>query len=503
MTTMRWFQSGASPRGTPASGRLKRRHPVVLLALALVALTQAGCQSGPFGGCGSCGGRLRDLSERAFRPFRNLGARDACCGTEGAIVGAPVTVAPSVVVPGVAVPSGTGTTPAEPLPSNGLEPVPSASPGPPASGDSTGSKSGAGKANYEAYRPSNRDSLNQSLNSTPEPTTRSAQGSSLAQNEPNPLDNLPPLDLPREVARADTPRPASVRTLTSEPAVPAAATSESLADLAAKAAKADPGTTVVPGIRKFAGVEAKLAGGTLPSAAGLDWLGEKGYKTVLDIREESAISPAFISDVSRRGMRYVALPMNAKTIDADHVNRFQLELSLSDARPLFFFDTDGTRAAILWYIRRVTVDHVEPQVAKRDAEEIGTLDPSFLAAADAYIASVRPAPAPAAVETAKPNPAPAPAVETKPSEANPIGANAPAAPSAGPPPVRAVDASEPADAIDPIAWKPIAALVLTGLGVPLAYVSRVSNSTSAASMARASLTAPRPSEKSLPGRSDG
>ena len=32
----------------------------------------------------------------------------------------------------------------------------------------------------------------------------------------------------------------------------------------------------VPGIRRFAGVESKLAGGSLPDPAGLDWLVDDG-----------------------------------------------------------------------------------------------------------------------------------------------------------------------------------------------------------------------------------
>jgi len=479
--------------------------------LAVAALSQTGCQSGFLGPCSSCGDRFRNLSERVFRPFR--GNAGPCCGSDLGVAASPLPYAtPSVVTPAPApAPSGVLTPAPDSVSTPQLEPIPSASPGPPASGgDSTpsqGAKASPGKANYEALRPKYRESLSQSRGTRPEPTIRSAQGSPVSQadEEPNPLDNLPPLDLPREVTHADTPPPVA--------APGPAPAAETLADLAAKSVShSGSDVTVAPGIRRIAGVESKLSGGSMPNASGLDWLAEKGYKTVLDLREESEISAAFISDVARRGMRYIALPITVKTVDADHVSRFLFELTLADARPLYFFDTDGTRAGVMWYVRRVVVDKVDRQVARRDAEELGLSDDKFWLAANAYLDSIAPTPAPAdkpAPAPAAPAPTPAPPVDDAskpapaPAPAPATGANAPPAPSAGPPPGPSADAGPQPVSHDPTAWKPLAALVVTGLGVPLAYVSRVAIPPSLVSLAKASLPGPRRSPKSLPGRSDG
>ena len=515
MTTMRWFLAGASPRGIPASRRPIRRHPVVLLALAVVVLSQTGCQSGFFGSCnGPCGGRLRNLSERAFRPFRGVGP---CCNGD---IGAPIAPglqygSPSVVSPGMPItpvspiPPGATSSPAtESLPSQ-LEPIPSATPAP-ANGDppTQGAKASTGKANYEAFKPSARDRLNQSLNKGPEPTIRSAQGSARSQDDPNPLDHLPPLDIPSPSSRADlTPpvAPAAGPTALKASEPPPAA--ESLNELAGKAAAGNPEElTVVPGIRRFSGVEAKLSGGSMPTTTGLDWLAEKGYKTVLDLREESEITPAFIADVTRRGMRYVALPITSKTVDADHVSRFLFELSVANTRPLYFFDREGTRASVMWFIRRVSVDHVDPQVARRDAEELGLSEDRFWQAANVYLEGIKPTPAPAPAKPAAKLPASAPVGPAKAplnsTQLEGSGGSAPQPQSAGPASA-AVELANPPDPRDSTAWKPIAALVVTGLSIPLAYVSRATLPASVLSRARASLPGPRRSPKSLPGRWDG
>ena len=492
MTMMRWFRT-EGPRGTPAFRRATARHPVILLCLAVTALAETGCQSGFCGPCNKLTAPLatgfRSLRERVSRPFASAAPGGACCGSEMGGESAPLqygpSLSPSVVSPG---PSTLGPTtitpgPAGSFPSD-LEPIPSAKPGPPPTGtDSSpgaGARSSTGKATYEAFRPKS-----QAANS--EPTTRSARGSgrSKPRVEPSPLDNLPPIDVPNELTRS-TGVPTADRTASAEPTNPVAAAAPELA--------------VAPGIRRFAGVESKLAGGSVPDSTGLDWLSEKGYKTVLDLREEAEISPGFIAEVSRKGMRYLSLPVSATTLDAERMARFHFELSLSEARPLYFFDADGTRPGAVWYVHRVTVDKVDAQVAHRDAEELGLKDERFWAAANALLPGSKPAAAPApapapdaapALPSNPPPPAPTPDDKAKPQAA----ANAPAAPSAGP---RPSASNEPAAPRDPTAWRSVAAMLVTGLGVPLAYVSRTAFPTSLRSAARASLTSSARTRKSLP-----
>jgi protein tyrosine phosphatase (PTP) superfamily phosphohydrolase (DUF442 family) len=461
-----------------------------------------------------------------------------------------------VITPGaVGAPSGTtiapgGTT--DSLPS-ALEPIPFATPDkPPAAGSETtpregSSKSQTGKTNYEAYRPRLRDAnragaLARTFNTGPEPTSRSAQGSRRSNPtdaESNPLDNLPPLELPKDVASASRGATAAraVEWEKDKDRTPTAAPGDAFADNAVGAPAAAAEVTAVPGIRRFAGVESKLAGGSLPTNDGLDWLVEKGYRTVLDLRETIEPNPSFLNEADKRGLRYVALPITLKTVDANHVSRFRSELSLADARPLYFCDTDGTRAGVMWYIHRITVDKVDERTARRDAEEIGLTDESFVKASQTYIASSKhntvpaangpaapsnappPAPAPTPGSAGKPqapSPAPTPAPETNPAlppapEPAPTstvndaaGSNAPPAPSAGPAPspLSSVEAAPTPAQNDPTAWRPLAAILVTGLGIPLAYFSRSAFPSSLRALARASLAGPSRLARSLPGGSD-
>jgi protein tyrosine phosphatase (PTP) superfamily phosphohydrolase (DUF442 family) len=552
----------------------------VIVSLALLALVQTGCQSG----LGLCGDPCNPCSTGPVRTwFRqrmsSWNRPDDCCN--GSVVsGVPMTEgAPAVIAPAPAVTPAPGSAlppPTEVAPQ--LEPVPSATPAPtPSSGSSSsgsgsstngsqGARSPTGRADYEAARPryyigrsrGSGGSLRSFVQRTPSPTSRSAQGAAVASgtaavsaaqpaerraSELSLLDNLPPLDLPRDVTRSDVTTAAAVESRPAPanlpPPVDGAGTE---APPPAGAATLPAEVSVAPGLKRFAAVEPKLAGGSLPAADGLDWLGEKGYKTLVDLREPGDVQPAFLAEVSRRGLRYISLPIGLPNVDRDHVNRFEFEISLEGARPLYFFDTDGNRAGMLWYIHRMTdgKESYDAEEALHQAGELGLLDEAFRKAAQKYLdglkkpaSSVPPsapaAPAPAqAPRRASTTPGPAPERPGAPGPAGPapVGAGAPApAARAGlpeqstipanpetialpdpgtldlarvaPPPV--APPPDSAAAADPNAWRPYLALVFAALGLPVAYCGR--SLIQFRGLLRASLPAPGRRLRSLPGGS--
>ena len=429
-------------------------------------------------------------------------------------------------------PDAGGLTPA---PSDGipgpLEPIeqspPTARPGPPSDASPTqGARSSAGKANYEAFRPGygtgrpRGENLARALIPSPESTTRSAQGTAVPEAA-NPLDNLPPLELPKDLGRDESGDGVAAAAVPEPAPPPDAATLQGASE--EPGASIDPAVPVpvpapearsaAPGIRRFAAVEPKLAGGSLPTAEGLDWLAEKGYKTLLDLRESGADSTSYASEVTSRGLRYVALPMSLQTVDSKHLELFCAELSLSEARPLYFCDTHGDRAGVLWYLRRITVDKVDPQDASREAQEMGLRDKEFWLAASKYLENLKPAdssPAlpPPAGETPAAKPAADGAGEPKPAEIPPTTLLLPTLKVLNEAIVAAMELPEVEDVVpeesdgslqESANWRPLAALMITGLGAPLAYWGR--SGFPIRLLARASLPAPAHRPKSLPGAS--
>ena len=429
--------------------------------------------------------------------------------------------------------------------------------------------------------------LASTLIATPVPSDRPAQGSSRtaprnaalqadSQGE-SVLDHLPPLDLPNDVTEKSATPPVAPSTRrkpeTSTPG-PAPASDhltgrsprESELNLAAASQpEPEPASPAggAPGIAQFAAVDLKLAGGSVPSQAGLDWLAEKGYRTLVDLRESSEASPSFIAEATSRGLRYIALPVSLKTLGKTQLDRYNFELAAGDARPLYFFDSKGARAGALWYIRRITTERISSQIAHREAEDLGlTAQDDWLSttaclerletprgavsqavvpasttepgrtSSPAPSSSSAPPPigrlestAPASEAESRPN-RPAPADRVKAAlqtvaaataevvaRAEPVQPSTPARTKGSvdpvPQPQIAVSLLDPADArqspapghFESTAWRPLAAILVTGLTFPLAYWTR-SVIPTMVSRTRASLPAPGRRLRSLPRESD-
>jgi protein tyrosine phosphatase (PTP) superfamily phosphohydrolase (DUF442 family) len=561
MFNLEWLRARGVSRGEPGSHARPGRRLAVLGLLFASSLLQMGCQSGP-SGCnsglfGPCGFVAR-TTNRLMRPFRHGEA--ACapdCASDGGCVssGVPVegaagvvTYPGAVVTPG-AMPSNQLSAPAE-APSN-LEPLPRGDIGPPPGTSrrtppATGTKT---NSSYETQRPDYRstrsrgENLAHTLTSAPVPAARSAQGPSASRasgrdaadaDAEGTLDHLPPLDLPAEVTEKSstppvppaaerkpqtttTPAPASASATASDqpggrPAVP---DKLSLAGSVPSAPEPVQPAGGAPGIARFAAVDLKLAGGSLPSVAGLDWLEEKGYRTLVDLREPSETDAAFIAEAARRNFRYIALPISLKTIDREHLARFNFELALSEARPLYFFDRDGARAGTLWYLRRVTLDRINTQIARREAEELGLSEPAYWAAAANFLSQPEvPRGQASAADDAARLAVPAsgrqdsamlpilelPRTAATDRSATTFSTQAHDEPETPGPPALSQRPALPA-AADPSGWNSFATLLMTGLTFPLACWGRAAVPTTL-ERTRASLPAPARPGKSLRPASD-
>ncbi|WP_165225901.1 fused DSP-PTPase phosphatase/NAD kinase-like protein [Aquisphaera insulae] len=434
MFCLQWFGPRGHGRGRPGLPGGQGRRLVVLGFVAAACLIQSGCKSGPFSPCGFVGRTTSKVFHRGSSP---CGA--APCGTEvvsdggcfpsavptETVVTPGAVVTPSVVVPPASTPSNVMS------PDSQLEALPSATPGNApqsrASGRIPPPNGGKTSSTYETLRPESSgrgrgENLAHTLLSTPVPASRPAQEVTQTANRgqdsadgDSVLDHMPPLDLPSEVTeRGATPpvAPAAVREKKAQAPAPASTVNPAAAPAAAvnlrEAPDAAPGPGAAPGIAHFAVVDGRLAGGSVPTQAGLDWLADRGYRTLVDLREPSDANAVLITQAARRGLRYIALPSGTRAIDRDQVSRFNFEIADGDARPLYFFDSDGSRAGALWYVRRITLDRLDREVARREAEDIGLKGAEGWLAATNYVDGLATPPAAGTAPSAgSPKPSPA------------------------------------------------------------------------------------------------
>ena len=508
-------------RGSP-SGRL--RVAMALLGLTLVGLTQAGCRSN---GCSSCNigqkinNGVQGLRARVF-PGRSGGGGCSTCGTlgayeEGVVVdsGVPMAVPGGVVVPGPA-----ATIPPPAIESEAgpeLRALPPAAGSAPGGSASNRSPSGTNRSAYEAIRPKNElvaskrggDLARAYRSPAPEPAAYSA-------DQPDILDNLPPVDLPPDIGRKVTPLDDPARALVGPPGkaddpIPddSAPPVVPVTDSNTKTTSVEPGSaedrpvaaiarieSVAParsfvGISRAIEVAPQLMGGSLPGSDGLAALKRTGCRTLVDLRPPAEVAAGFADQVIDQGMTYLPLPFAVDPINPARLDRFNEVLAQANIRPIYFCDGDGRRAGLAWYLRLRLSDKVDAASARKQAEKIG-LVAADLPGADRFLADRTVVPGRVTSASAAPRvtwgdlepvapapaPAPAPAVVVV-SEPAIVAAMIPPAGPVTLPPTPSLPSIESRSGVgrdQPFdrnaSWRPVAALVLSGLGVPLAYWSR-------------------------------
>ena len=486
--------------------------------LVLVGSTQTGCRSD---GCSNCdiGSKftngIQSASAKLFSHHKDKGC--STCGTlggeQGVIVDSGMPITPGAITvpaPGTIVPAPS----IESAPPQ-LEPISGSSSavGPANPAASNRNNAGASRSAYEASNSRNgliasKRGLDLSrayqAPSTPTPTA-------YAPEEPDVFDHLPPVDLPSELSRKVTPIEKlsgdGDSTSSSSPpsAIPAAETNVKTSSAENNSAGGHsvsgngpaPSVSIraTPGMVRSASVAPALSGGSLPSAEGLDWLKEKGYRTLVDLRQRSEVDPSFPDQVNDHGMLYVPIPFAANPISLIRLARFNDLVNQNDQRPLYFCDTDGRRAGLIWYLRLRSKDHEEMTSARAKAEEIGLVagdidEAEKFLKLNFALENQPTAPLDPVIEQAT---AVAPVTPAVPVASAPIK---PPVQSTKAKPISLVPSSEPFDPSP--SWRPVVALVLSGLGVPLAYWSS-STLFQRRAPRRASLTAKGPGpRKSLP-----
>ena len=126
------------------------------------------------------------------------------------------------------------------------------------------------------------------------------------------------------------------------------------------------------GIARFAAATDKASSGLRPSLdEGLDWLAANGYRAVIHVRDTEETDSADRKQVEKRGLRYVALDVNATTLSKETVDEFIRLVKDEGNQPLFVYDRDGSTAGALWYLYYRIAEEQPEDVARVRAGRLG------------------------------------------------------------------------------------------------------------------------------------
>jgi uncharacterized protein (TIGR01244 family) len=130
---------------------------------------------------------------------------------------------------------------------------------------------------------------------------------------------------------------------------------------------------VVQGARNFARLETTVAcaGATGPEA--LPEIKKMGFVSVINLRvatEEGAEVEKEEAAAKVLGLRYFHVPFAGKP-DPKAAAQFLDAITTNGAEPAFIHCAGGNRAATMWLIKRVAVDHWEADRAVKEAAALG------------------------------------------------------------------------------------------------------------------------------------
>jgi protein tyrosine phosphatase (PTP) superfamily phosphohydrolase (DUF442 family) len=144
------------------------------------------------------------------------------------------------------------------------------------------------------------------------------------------------------------------------------------APAAGKAPPTPSATNKPPGLPYYTAVEPNLAVGGQPTAEGLRWLKQRGFRTVLNLRAAPTSDEA--ATARQLGLQYRQLPVKPDAITRDLVERFNTLADDAAYRPLYIHDESGAVVGALWYMHRVIIDKASRDQAKKEAAAIGLSD---------------------------------------------------------------------------------------------------------------------------------
>lgn len=160
--------------------------------------------------------------------------------------------------------------------------------------------------------------------------------------------------------------------------------------LVATAASAQVTKETVPGVTNFAKLETTIAcaGATTPAA--IPEIKKMGYKAVINLRlpnEQGADIDGEVAAAKDAGISFYNLPFNTASPDSAIVERFLDAVSAPANQPAFVHCASGNRAAALWMVKRIAIDHWDGDRAAAEAASLGLTNAALKTFALDYAAS--------------------------------------------------------------------------------------------------------------------
>jgi uncharacterized protein (TIGR01244 family) len=146
--------------------------------------------------------------------------------------------------------------------------------------------------------------------------------------------------------------------------------------------------STVEGITNLAQVETTVAcaGAITPtSVAGIKRMGFAAIINLRQASEKGADLEAEAEAAKAAGIRFISLPFDGSKPDPAVADQFLNTIQETGNQPAFIHCASGSRAATMWFLKRVLIDKWDTDKALDEATQLGMASPALKAFALRYI----------------------------------------------------------------------------------------------------------------------
>jgi uncharacterized protein (TIGR01244 family) len=136
----------------------------------------------------------------------------------------------------------------------------------------------------------------------------------------------------------------------------------------------------IPGVTNFARVETTVACAGAVKVEAVPEIKKMGFASIINLRQASepgADIDAEAAAAKAAGIRFYHVPFNGQSPDPGSADKFLDAITAKGSEPAFIHCAGGNRAAAMWLVKRLAVDHWDADRATAEATALGLTSPAL------------------------------------------------------------------------------------------------------------------------------
>jgi uncharacterized protein (TIGR01244 family) len=143
----------------------------------------------------------------------------------------------------------------------------------------------------------------------------------------------------------------------------------------------------VPGVTNFTRLETTVACAGAVKVEAVPEIKKMGFASIINLRQASepgADIEAEAAAAKAVGIRFYHIPFNGQAPEAAVADKFLDAITTKGSEPAFIHCAGGNRAAAMWLVKRLAVDHWDTDRATAEATALGLTSPALKQFASDY-----------------------------------------------------------------------------------------------------------------------